>query len=311
MRIDGLLGVTPIAIGDLILVEVVQTFRQEKAVATARQLFRFAPLSMLGAAVDAWRPHCLEGCRELPGTGPPRRHSGETKASGVVVRSPWPFQALPCRNRPRLPALPQGQRTAGSSARLSPAATLLARPGSTWPPQALGGLILGLIACSAPMTTSPSPAAPSHSPINGASPASLPRHMGATLNWLRDPGSAQRMQHYEQRRMQHEQRMKQSSCRRSRPEAMARERQRESLERLDQAALLAARVQLDPTALNRERLRTFLALRGQGALGRPHPWSFSASPISASPTSRTFRPLLGSESAPHSSSPTHEGGGRC
>ena len=185
---------------------------------------------------------------------------------------------------------------------------VLDRPGLL---RALDGLILGLIACSAPMTTSPSPAAPSHSPINGASPASLPRHMGATLNWLRDPGSAQRMQHYEQRRMQHEQRMKQSRCRRSRPEAMARERQRESLEHLDQAALLAARVQLDPTALNRERLRTFFALRGQGALGRPHPWSFSASPISASPTSRTFRPLLGSESAPHSSSPTHEGGGRC
>jgi hypothetical protein len=47
---------------------------------------------------------------------------------------------------------------------------------------------------------------------------------------------------------------------------MAQERQRESLERLDQTALLSARVQLDPSALNRERLRTFLALRGRGAL---------------------------------------------
>ena len=31
---------TPLAIGDLILVEVLQGFRQEKDVATARQLFR-------------------------------------------------------------------------------------------------------------------------------------------------------------------------------------------------------------------------------------------------------------------------------
>jgi len=75
------------------------------------------------------------------------------------------------------------------------------------------------------MTTSPLPAAPSHSPSNGASPASLPRwrqflsdschtarHLGATLNWRRDPGFEQRMLHYEQndeqRMLQHEQRMK-------------------------------------------------------------------------------------------------------
>ncbi len=49
---------------------------------------------------------------------------------------------------------------------------------------------------------------------------------------------------------------------------MVRERQRESLERLDQAALLSARVQLDPSALNRQRLRAYLALRGQAALGK-------------------------------------------
>lgn len=46
--------------------------------------------------------------------------------------------------------------------------------------------------------------------------------------------------------------------------AEARERQRESLERLHQGALLSARVQLDPYASNRARLQTFLALiRGQ------------------------------------------------
>jgi hypothetical protein len=55
-------------------------------------------------------------------------------------------------------------------------------------------------------------------------------------------------------------RKKSSCCRRSRPEAMARERQRKSFERLDQAALLSARVQLDPSDTNRGRLQTFLTL---------------------------------------------------
>lgn len=53
----------PIAIGDLILVEVLQGFRQEKDVATTRQLFRsLAPLSMLGAR-NAWK--AAENDREL------------------------------------------------------------------------------------------------------------------------------------------------------------------------------------------------------------------------------------------------------
>ncbi len=54
-RLDGLLGVTPLAIGDLILVEVMQGFRSEKDVATARQLFRsLALLPMLGGR-NAWK----------------------------------------------------------------------------------------------------------------------------------------------------------------------------------------------------------------------------------------------------------------
>ena len=65
------------------------------------------------------------------------------------------------------------------------------------------------------MTTSSSPAAPSPSRSSGESLSSLPRwrqilvvlcntarHLGATLNWRRDPG-------YEQRMMQHKQRMQQ------------------------------------------------------------------------------------------------------
>ena len=54
-RLDGLLGVTPLAIGDLILVEVMQGFRNERDVATARQLFRsLALLPMLGGS-NAWK----------------------------------------------------------------------------------------------------------------------------------------------------------------------------------------------------------------------------------------------------------------
>ncbi len=54
-RLDGLLGVTPLAIGDLILVEVMQGFRTERDVATARQLFRsLALLPMLGGN-NAWK----------------------------------------------------------------------------------------------------------------------------------------------------------------------------------------------------------------------------------------------------------------
>ena len=66
-RLDGLLGVTPVAIGDLILVEVVQGFRIEQDVATARQLFRsLVPLPMLGAR-NAWKS--AENYRELQRRG--------------------------------------------------------------------------------------------------------------------------------------------------------------------------------------------------------------------------------------------------
>jgi predicted nucleic acid-binding protein len=54
-RLDGLLGVTPLAIGDLVLVEVMQGFRTDQDVSTARQLFRsLALLPMLGGS-NAWK----------------------------------------------------------------------------------------------------------------------------------------------------------------------------------------------------------------------------------------------------------------
>ncbi len=48
-RLDALLGVTPVAIGDLMLVEVLQGFRHDRDLATVRQLFRSLPvIEMLG-----------------------------------------------------------------------------------------------------------------------------------------------------------------------------------------------------------------------------------------------------------------------
>jgi hypothetical protein len=44
---------------------------------------------------------------------------------------------------------------------------------------------------------------------------------------------------------------------------MARKRQRESLERLHQTAVLSARVQLDPSDINKARHQTFLGLLNQ------------------------------------------------
>jgi len=66
-RLDGLLGVTPLAIGDLVLVEVMQGFRTDQDVATARQLFRsLALLPMLGGS-NAWK--AAENYRQLRSKG--------------------------------------------------------------------------------------------------------------------------------------------------------------------------------------------------------------------------------------------------
>jgi predicted nucleic acid-binding protein len=54
-RLDALLGETPLAIGDLILVEVLQGFRHERDVATARQLFRSLALLPLLEGSNPWK----------------------------------------------------------------------------------------------------------------------------------------------------------------------------------------------------------------------------------------------------------------
>jgi predicted nucleic acid-binding protein len=62
-RLDALLGVTPLAIGDLILVEVMQGFRNERDVATARQLFRSLALLPLLEGSNSWK--AAENYRQL------------------------------------------------------------------------------------------------------------------------------------------------------------------------------------------------------------------------------------------------------
>ncbi len=62
-RLDALLGVTPLAIGDLILVEVMQGFRNERDVATARQLFRSLALLPLLGGSNTWK--AAENYRQL------------------------------------------------------------------------------------------------------------------------------------------------------------------------------------------------------------------------------------------------------
>ena len=54
-QLDALLGETPLAIGDLILVEVLQGFRNERDVATARQLFRSLALLPLLEGSNSWK----------------------------------------------------------------------------------------------------------------------------------------------------------------------------------------------------------------------------------------------------------------
>ena len=54
-RLDALLGETPLAICDLILVEVLQGFRNERDVATARQLFRSLALLPLLGGSNSWK----------------------------------------------------------------------------------------------------------------------------------------------------------------------------------------------------------------------------------------------------------------
>ncbi len=66
-RLDGLLGEMPLAIGDLILVEVLQGFRHGRDVAKARQLFQSLTLLPMLEGRNAWV--AAENYRQLRSKG--------------------------------------------------------------------------------------------------------------------------------------------------------------------------------------------------------------------------------------------------
>ena len=66
-HLDGLLGETPLAIGDLILVEVLQGFRHGRDVAKARQLFQSLTLLPMLEGRNAWV--AAENYRQLRSKG--------------------------------------------------------------------------------------------------------------------------------------------------------------------------------------------------------------------------------------------------
>ena len=66
-RLDALLGSSPVAIGDLILVEVLQGFRNDRDLAMARQLFRAMPLLTMVGAQNAYK--AAENYRTLRSCG--------------------------------------------------------------------------------------------------------------------------------------------------------------------------------------------------------------------------------------------------
>jgi predicted nucleic acid-binding protein len=66
-RLDGLLGETPLAIGDLILVEVLQGFRHGRDVTKARQLFQSLTLLPMLGGRNAWT--AAENYRQLRSKG--------------------------------------------------------------------------------------------------------------------------------------------------------------------------------------------------------------------------------------------------
>jgi hypothetical protein len=98
------------------------------------------------------------------------------------------------------------------------------------------------------MTTSPSPAAPR---------ADRERHQA---DRERSRADQERSRADQERNRAAEERERQ---------AQDAERQNEGIDLLRRSALLSARVQLDPTATNRARLRTFLDLMSGGWPGQP------------------------------------------
>jgi predicted nucleic acid-binding protein len=70
-RLDGLLGVTPVAIGDLILVEVVQGFRQETVRSASGSPLAIPDRAMAGTTAPSMLKHMERNFDRLCAVGPP------------------------------------------------------------------------------------------------------------------------------------------------------------------------------------------------------------------------------------------------
>lgn len=103
-RLDGWLRVTPLAIGDLILVEVMQGFRSERDVDTTRQLFRSLALLPMLDGSNAWK--AAENCRTLRRQGITVRKT----IDGIIGHRLHRGQPAAAVQRSELPAL---RRTPG------------------------------------------------------------------------------------------------------------------------------------------------------------------------------------------------------
>ena len=179
---------------------------------------------------------------------------------GTGKGKPW---ALYCIQPPVPPATP-GAPGAPADSEPPSAPPELKAPQRSWPGldhlgaiQAGGGLIIGLIALFSSYD---------HITAFGRSIGlqqqwGIPLIVASVATVFIDAQLATRSR---LRAAQDAERMADEAARERDRAAEARERQRKSFERLDQAALLSARVQLDPSTTNRDRLRAFLSLMTQG-----------------------------------------------
>ena len=107
-RLDAVLGVTPVAVGDLIVVEVLQGFRSDRDVAAARQLFRSLPLlAMLGPqnaykAAENFGPCAAEAspCAKRSTGSLPLRALRRTCPCCSVIETSFPMWSISALRQP-------------------------------------------------------------------------------------------------------------------------------------------------------------------------------------------------------------------
>jgi predicted nucleic acid-binding protein len=88
-RLDGLLGLTPVAIGDLILVEVLQGFRNDRDHARASELLGTIPLIEMLSRSNAYK--AAENYRALRRQGVTVRKTIDTIIATACIESNLPL----------------------------------------------------------------------------------------------------------------------------------------------------------------------------------------------------------------------------